>query len=106
MNISEVALITSGLALIGVENQRFIADLADVAKECLQNASNMDLILLTKGSHYMRKYEHSHDLYARVHAECVSRLHLRKLEDQERDILSQMFTKDAVMKDSPFLRNL
>lgn len=52
----------------------------------------MDLILLTKGSFYMRKFEHSHDLYAKVHAECMSRFNLRKLSEQEVQILTTMFT--------------
>ena len=56
MNIGEASLISSGLALIRVENEKFIADLSDIIKNSVKEASNMDLILLTKGSFYMRKF--------------------------------------------------
>lgn len=81
MNIGEASLICSGLAVIRVENEKFVADLADVIKVTLEHASNMDLILLTKGSFYMRKFKHSHDLYARIHAACMTRFNLRKLSE-------------------------
>ncbi len=56
MNVGEVALISAGLSTIRVENEKFVADLADVIKATLLDASGMDLILLTKGTHYMRKF--------------------------------------------------
>lgn len=77
MNIGEASLISSGLAVIKVENEKFIADLADVIRETIKDASNMDLILLTKGSFYMRKFTHTTDLYAKVHAICMQRFNLK-----------------------------
>jgi hypothetical protein len=74
MNIGEAALISSGLAVIRVENEKFIADLTDVIKHTIKDASSMDLILLTKGAFYMRKHKHSSDLYSMVHANCMQRL--------------------------------
>ena len=56
MNVGEVALISAGLSTIRVENEKFVADLADVIKATLLDASGVDLILLTKGTHYMRKF--------------------------------------------------
>lgn len=56
MNCGEAALICSGLSVVRVENEKFVNDLADVIKATLEHASNMDLILLTKGSFYMRKF--------------------------------------------------
>lgn len=76
MNISEAALISSGLSIIRVENEKFIADLSDVIKHTIKHATNMDLILLTKGSFYMRKFPHSQELYSIVHAACLSRYNL------------------------------
>ncbi len=71
MNIGEAALISSGLAVIRVENEKFIADLTDVVRHTIKDASNMDLILLAKGSFHMRKHKHSADLYSMVHAHCM-----------------------------------
>ena len=80
MNIGEVALICSGLSVMRIENEKFIADLSDVIKATLENASNMDLILLTKGTFYMRKFKYSHDLYARVHACCMTKFNKKEIE--------------------------
>lgn len=55
MNIGEVSLISSGLSVLKIENEKFIGDLADIIRQTLKDASNMDLILLTKGTFYMRK---------------------------------------------------
>lgn len=104
MNISEAALISSGLAVIRIENEKFIADLSDVVKHTLRDASNMDLALLVKGSHHMRKYKHASDLYSMVHAHCMERLNLKKLTEQEIEILSNMFTTQGVFTDSPFVQ--
>jgi len=54
MNAGEVAIISSGLAMSRVENEHFVADLADIIRNTVKDASNMDLILLTKGAFYMR----------------------------------------------------
>jgi len=56
MNAGEVALISSGLAMSRVENEKFVADLGDVIRNVLKDAGNMDLILLAKGTFYMRNF--------------------------------------------------
>ena len=103
MNITEAAMIASGLAIVRVENERFIADLADIIRQTLRDSTGMDLILLTKGAFYMRKFEHSSDIYAKVHAQCMSMFNLQKLSQQEISILSSLFTQQNVMHDSPFV---
>lgn len=64
MNAGEVAIISSGLAMSKVENEKFIADLADVMRNTIKDAGNMDLILLAKGAFYMRSFPHSKDVYS------------------------------------------
>jgi len=54
MNAGEAAIISSGLAMSRVENEKFVADLADVMRSTMKEAGNMDLILLAKGAYYMR----------------------------------------------------
>jgi len=68
MNAGEVAIISSGLAISRVENEKFVADLADVMRNTMKDASNMDLILLAKGAFYMRQFPHAQDIYSQVHA--------------------------------------
>ena len=83
MNAGEVALICSGLAMSRVENEKFVSDLGDVIRNILKDAGNMDLILLAKGTFYMRNFKHTTDVYSLVHGTCVSRFNLRKLSEQE-----------------------
>jgi hypothetical protein len=92
MNIGEASLISSGLAVIKVENEKFIADLGDVIRETMKDASNMDLILLTKGSFYMRKFNHTSDIYSKVHAVCMQRFNLKQFTDQEMQLLKTLYT--------------
>ena len=92
MNIGEAALICSGLALLQVQNEKFIADLSDIIAQNLKEAVPIDLILLTKGSFYMRKFKHTEKLYAKVHAQCISKMNLNELDKQEVHILTTMFT--------------
>ena len=68
MNIQEAAVVSSGLALVKAENQKFIADVGDIIKHNIADANGMDLILLTKGSFYMRKFKFTKDVYNQVHA--------------------------------------
>lgn len=93
MNSEEVALISSGLPLLRIENEKFIADLADIVRKTLSTARGIDLILLTQGSFYMRKFDHCKDIYAKVHAQCMSQLNLNQLTQQEVAILTKLYTK-------------
>jgi hypothetical protein len=103
MNIHEVAKIASGLAMIRVENEKFIADLGDVIKMTLKNATPTDLILLVKGGYYMRKFKHTADIYAMVHASCMSKHNLREFSEAEEAILCKLYSSHGIMHDSPFV---
>ena len=63
MNITEAGVISSGLALVRVQNQKFIADVGDIIKHNIAEANPMDLIFLTKGAFYMRDFKHTKDVY-------------------------------------------
>ena len=80
MNITEAAVISSGLALVRVENLKFVSDIGDIIKHNIAEAGPMDLIFLVKGSHYLRNFKHTTDVYAVVHARAVSLYNLRQLE--------------------------
>ena len=98
-------MICSGLAIIRVEAETFFADLADIIRHNIDDASGLDLILLAKGAFYLRKFGHTKDLYAQVHAKSMSKFNLRELSEQEVDIMSQLYTQHGVMSDSPFVGN-
>ena len=56
MNITEAAVISSGLALVRVQNLKFISDMGDIIKHNIGEAGPMDLIFLAKGAFYMRDF--------------------------------------------------
>ena len=80
MNITEAAVISSGLALVRVQNEKFIADIGDVIKHNISEAGPLDLIFLTKGAFYMRDFKHTADVYSVVHARALSLYNLRQLD--------------------------
>lgn len=63
MNISEAAVISSGLALVRVENLKFVSDIGDIIKHKITDAGPLDLIFLAKGAFYMRDFKHTGDVY-------------------------------------------
>lgn len=77
INVSEAANISVAVASLKMENEKFIADVADIIKANIKEASNLDLVNLTKSSFYMRKFETTRDLYSHIHAECVIRYNLK-----------------------------
>ena len=79
LNIDEAANISVAIASLKLENENFIADIGDIIKANIKHATSNDLINLAKSSFYMRKFEHTRDVYSHVHAECVSRYNLKKL---------------------------
>ena len=81
MNITEAAIISSGLALVRVENLKFVSDIGDIIKHNIGDASPMDLIFLVKGAFYLRNFKHTKDVYAHVHARAVTLFNLKQLED-------------------------
>ena len=70
-------MLVSGLAVARVSNDKFIADLGDLVRHNIKEASGIDLIMLAKGSHYMRGFQHTTDVYATVHAAAMSKFNLR-----------------------------
>lgn len=103
MNITEAAVISSGLALVRVQNLKFIADIGDVIKHNIGEAGPMDLIFLVKGAFYMRDFKHSTDVYATVHARALTLYNLRKLEPVHIETLSALFNSHQIITDSPFV---
>ena len=51
----------------------------------------------------MRKFKHTEKMYAKVHAQCISKLNLDELDPQEIQILTSLYTQQDVFKDSPFV---
>ena len=107
LDINEATLISIAIASLkltgGGQIERFIADIGDIIRAKVKQASNMDLINLAKTTFYMRGVgEHNKDLYSHVHAECISRYNLRKLEEVEKEALKRIFSEHGIMKDSPF----
>ena len=92
MNAQEVSVVCSGLALVRVENQKFIADIGDIIRHTIKDASGMDLILLTKGAFYMRNFKYTKDIYSVVHAQAMSKFNLRELDPEEVKALSVLFS--------------
>ena len=80
MNITEAAVISNGLALVRVENLKFVSDIGDIIKHNISQADPMDLIFLTKGAFYLRNFKHTRDVYAVVHAQAMTMLKLKKLQ--------------------------
>jgi len=74
MNIDEAAIVCSGLALVRLENEKFISDLGDIIRHKINDAEGTDFILLAKGTHYMRNFKHTKDVYALVHARAIAKL--------------------------------
>jgi len=100
---SNIAIAISSLRLEGTgPMERFIADIGDIIRANLKEASNVDLVNLAKSTHYMRNFDHTKDLYSHVHAECVSRFNLRQLESETKELLTKVFSSHGIMTNSPF----
>ena len=104
MNVAEASVVCSGLALVREQNEKFIADLGDIIRHNLKHATGIDLILLTKGAFYMRKFKHTSDLYTLVHAEAMSKFNQKRLEPEQVKALSLLFESHKVITDSPFVQ--
>ena len=104
MNVQEVSVICSGLALVRVENQKFIADVGDIIRHTIKDASGVDLILLTKGAFYMRKFKYTKDVYSQVHAQAISKFNLRELDPDHIQALSALYESHRIITDSPFIQ--
>ena len=106
LNISEAANISVAIASLKLEGQgpieRFTADIGDVIRANLKNATSNDLVNLAKATHFMRKNPHTKDLYSHVHAECLTRFNLRQLDKDEKEVLGKIFTSHGIMTESPF----
>uniref|UniRef100_A0A7S3MRF7 Uncharacterized protein n=1 Tax=Favella ehrenbergii TaxID=182087 RepID=A0A7S3MRF7_9SPIT len=103
MNITEAAIISSGLALVRIQNLKFISDIGDIIKHNITEAGPMDLIFLTKGAFYMRDFKHTKDVYATVHARAISLLNMQQLEPAHVQALTALFNAHGIIADSPFV---
>lgn len=102
LNIHEAANISIAIASLKLQTEDFIADIGDIIRANIKEASPIDLINLAKSTHYMRGFKHTKDLYSIVHAECVSRFNLKKFDEYEKQALSSVFSSHGIMTDSPF----
>jgi hypothetical protein len=103
MNIDEAAIVASGLALVRIENEKFIADLGDIVRHKINHAQGTDFILLAKGSHYMRNFKHTKDLYSLVHARAVAKFADKQLDPEVIRALESIYSQHQVFSDSPFV---
>lgn len=103
MNITEAAVISNGLALVRVENLKFVSDIGDIIKHNIAQADPMDLIFLTKGAFFMRNFKHTRDVYSTVHAQAMTMLKLKKLQPEHVHALSSLFEGHEIITDSPFV---
>ena len=103
MNITEAAVISSGLALVRVENLKFVSDIGDVIKHNITDADPMDLIFLVKGAFYLRSFKHTTDVYAKVHARALSLYNQRQLEPAHIKALTTLYDSHQIITDSPFV---
>ncbi|CDW83553.1 UNKNOWN [Stylonychia lemnae] len=104
LNITEAANISIAIASLKLQSDNFIADIADIIKANIKEANNYELINLAKSSHYFREFKHTKELYGIVHAECVTRYNLRKLDDDVKSSLESVFSSHGIMNDSPFVK--
>jgi len=56
LTIHDAAAISSGLSLLKIGSEKFIADIGDIIRARINDAEGQDLILLTRGSFYMREF--------------------------------------------------
>ena len=56
LTIHDAAAIASGLSMLKIGNEKFIADIGDIIRAKIKDAEGQDLILLTRGSFYMRDF--------------------------------------------------
>jgi hypothetical protein len=106
LNGTEASNISIAIATLKLKGagpiERFIADVGDVIRANLKDATNGDLVNLAKSTHYLRGFEHTRDLYSVVHAEALTRFNLRQLDADEKDMLSKVYSSHGIMTDSPF----
>lgn len=102
LNISEATSISIAVASLKLKNEKFIADISDIIKAYIKNANPVELVNLSKSSFYMRKFNHSKDLYSVVHAECITRFNSRALPENIIKALKSVYSSHGIMNDSPF----
>lgn len=102
LTVSEASNIAIAIASLRLEQEHFIADVGDIIRANLKNATNTDLVNLAKSTYYFRNFHHTRDLYSQIHAECVSRFNLRQFDDEEKEALAKIFSHHGIMTDSPF----
>jgi len=106
LNISEAASISIAIASLKLEGagpiERFIADIGDIIRANIKDSSNTDLVNMAKSTFYLRKFDHTRDLYSHVHAECVTRFNLRQLDEEDKEMLTKIYAQHGIMTETPF----
>ena len=103
LNVSEAANISVAIAVLKVQNEKFIGDVGDIIRANIRETDQYDLINLAKSTNYLRQFKYSRDLYAQVHAESMNKLRRGELEGEVVEALKQIYTDQGVFEDSPFV---
>ena len=64
LNLSEATNISVAVAVLKIQNEKFIGDVGDIIRMHLESASQYDLPNLVKSTFYMRNFKYSRDLYS------------------------------------------
>jgi hypothetical protein len=64
VNLQEASHISVSIAVLKIQNERFIGDVGDIIRMNLKDAEPYDLPNLAKSTFYMRSFKFSKDLYA------------------------------------------
>ena len=72
LTIHDASAIASGICMLKISDETFIADIANLIRQKINLAVGKDLILLTRGAFYMKDYEQAKDVYELVHNRCCS----------------------------------
>jgi len=104
INLQEAANISVAIAVLKVQNDKFIGDVGDVIRMRInEQADPEDLPNLAKSSFYMRNFNYSKDLYSQVHATAMQKHSQGQLSQEIRDTLTQIYTEQGILTDSPFV---
>ena len=63
INLSEATNISVAIALLKIQNEKFIGDVGDIIRMNIEEADGTDLPNLAKSTHYMRAFKYSKDMY-------------------------------------------
>lgn len=93
INLSEAANISVAIALLKIQNEKFIGDVGDIIRMNIDEAEGNDLPNLAKSTHYMRAFKYSKDLYMQVHAKALTLYHGGNLPSEVVETLKIIYTE-------------